>query len=198
MHLTMAPSVLPPGLASDLSVRLHGQHLARELVLTAVRGYLEPPQPHKALALSFHGWSGTGKNFVARLLAENLYRDGLRSDCVKVFIATFHFPHLKYVDLYQVRLGSARASFASRVEAGKTLRQPERPASVGGEGGPEASHPLPGSGPRRSPGVGAGGRRDRSCKPHRHPPHTGEVLDTWKEGFCPKHHLSRAISSARR
>ncbi|XP_025777061.1 torsin-3A [Puma concolor] len=94
------------GLASDLSVRLHGQHLARELVLTAVRGYLEPPQPHKALALSFHGWSGTGKNFVARLLAENLYRDGLRSDCVKVFIATFHFPHPKYVDLYQEQLTS--------------------------------------------------------------------------------------------
>lgn len=131
----MAPSVLPPGLASDLSVRLHGQHLAGELVLTAVRGYLELPQPHKALALSFHGWSGTGKNFVAQLLAENLYRDGLRSNCVKVFIATFHFPHPKYVDLYQVRLGSARASFASRAEAGKRLRQPERPASVG-EGRP--------------------------------------------------------------
>ncbi|KAM7054391.1 torsin-3A [Molossus nigricans] len=92
------------GLRSDLSVRLHGQHLARELVLTTVRGYLELPQPNKALALSFHGWSGTGKNFVARLLAENLYRDGLKSDCVKVFITLFHFPHPKYVDLYKEQL----------------------------------------------------------------------------------------------
>ncbi|XP_004269848.1 torsin-3A isoform X1 [Orcinus orca] len=92
------------GLEADLRVRLHGQHLARELVLTAARGYLELPQPDKALALSFHGWSGTGKNFVARMLAENLYRDGLRSDCVKVFIATLHFPHHKYVDLYQEQL----------------------------------------------------------------------------------------------
>ncbi|XP_057582308.1 torsin-3A isoform X2 [Hippopotamus amphibius kiboko] len=91
------------GLEADLRVRLHGQHLARELVLTAARGYLELPRPDKALALSFHGWSGTGKNFVARMLAENLYRDGLRSDCVKVFIATLHFPHPKYEDLYKTR-----------------------------------------------------------------------------------------------
>ncbi|ELW70860.1 Torsin-3A, partial [Tupaia chinensis] len=94
------------GLESDLSVRLHGQHLARELVLRTVRGYLETPLPARALALSFHGWSGTGKNFMARMLAENLYRDGLRSDCVKMFIATFHFPHPKYVDLYQERLAA--------------------------------------------------------------------------------------------
>lgn len=98
--------MLPLGLESDLSVQLHGQHLARELVPTTVRGYLELPRPDKALALSFHGWSGTGKNFVARMVAENLYRDGLRSDCVVVFIATFHFPHPKFVDLYKVRPGS--------------------------------------------------------------------------------------------
>ncbi|XP_037681190.1 torsin-3A isoform X2 [Choloepus didactylus] len=92
------------GLEWDLSVRLHGQHVARELVLRTVRGYLETPRPDQALALSFHGWSGTGKNFVARMLAENLYRDGLRSDCVKVFITMFHFPHPKYVDLYKEQL----------------------------------------------------------------------------------------------
>uniref|UniRef100_A0A2K5IDA3 Torsin-3A n=1 Tax=Colobus angolensis palliatus TaxID=336983 RepID=A0A2K5IDA3_COLAP len=88
----------------DLNVRLHGQHLVRQLVLRTVRGYLETPQPDKALALSFHGWSGTGKNFVARMLVENLYRDGLMSDCVRMFIATFHFPHRKYVDLYKEQL----------------------------------------------------------------------------------------------
>ncbi|XP_015441622.1 torsin-3A, partial [Pteropus alecto] len=89
------------GLESDLRVCLHGQHLAQELVLTTVRSYLELPRPDKALALSFHGWSGTGKNFVARMLAENLYRDGLRSDCVKLFITTLHFPHSKDLDLYK-------------------------------------------------------------------------------------------------
>ncbi|XP_032770839.1 torsin-3A [Rattus rattus] len=89
------------GLESDLRVRLHGQHLASKLVLEAVKGYLEMPHVGKALALSFHGWSGTGKNFVARMLVDNLYRDGMRSDCVKMFISTFHFPHPKYVDFYK-------------------------------------------------------------------------------------------------
>lgn len=105
--LTVASALPSLGLESDLRVRLHGQHLAQELVPTMVRSYLELPRPDKALALSFHGWSGTGKNFVARMLAENLYRDGLRSDCVKLFIATFHFPHPKDADLYEVRPGSA-------------------------------------------------------------------------------------------
>lgn len=109
--LTLA-SFLLSGLESDLRVRLHGQHLASELVLRAVKGYLEKPHGDKALALSFHGWSGTGKNFVARMLAENLYRDGLRSDCVKMFISTFHFPHPKYADVYKVRPQRWRAALA--------------------------------------------------------------------------------------
>uniref|UniRef100_K7FXD8 Torsin family 3 member A n=2 Tax=Pelodiscus sinensis TaxID=13735 RepID=K7FXD8_PELSI len=69
-----------------------------------MRSFLETPQPAKALALLFHGWSGTGKNFVARMIADHLYRDGLKSECVKVFISLFHFPHPKYVDLYQGQL----------------------------------------------------------------------------------------------
>lgn len=93
------------GLESDLRVRLHGQHLASKLVLRAVKGYLELPHAGKALALSFHGWSGTGKNFVARMVVDNLYRDGMRSDCVRMFISTFHFPHPKQLDAYKVRLG---------------------------------------------------------------------------------------------
>ncbi|CAM2118561.1 torsin-3A isoform X1 [Caretta caretta] len=92
------------GLEMDLSRRLHGQHLAKDVVLRAMQGFLETTQPEKALALSFHGWSGTGKNFVARMIADHLYRDGLKSECVKVFISLFHFPHPKYVDLYKVQL----------------------------------------------------------------------------------------------
>ncbi|POI30969.1 hypothetical protein CIB84_005279, partial [Bambusicola thoracicus] len=72
------------GLELDLHEQLHGQHLAKEVVIRAVRGFLQNPQPQKALVLSFHGWSGTGKNFVARMVAAHLYRDGLKSDCVRV------------------------------------------------------------------------------------------------------------------
>ncbi|XP_030350819.1 torsin-3A [Strigops habroptila] len=92
------------GLAADLNGQLHGQHLAKEVVIQAVQGFLQSPQPEKALVLSFHGWSGTGKNFVARMVASHLYRDGLKSECVRLFISLFHFPHHMYVDSYKAQL----------------------------------------------------------------------------------------------
>ncbi|NWH80391.1 TOR3A protein, partial [Piaya cayana] len=92
------------GLKADLDRQLHGQHLAKEVIIQAVQGFLQSPRPRKALVLSFHGWSGTGKNFVTRLLANHLYRDGLKSECVRVFISLFHFPHHNYVDTYKAQL----------------------------------------------------------------------------------------------
>ncbi|NXD15279.1 TOR3A protein, partial [Nothocercus nigrocapillus] len=92
------------GLELDLTGQLHGQHLASEVIIRAVRGFVQSPRPGKALVLSFHGWSGTGKNFVARMVAGHLYRDGLRSECVRTFVSLFHFPHRKSVDSYKVQL----------------------------------------------------------------------------------------------
>lgn len=92
-----------PGLARDLQTKLHGQHLAQSVVLKAIQGFVKNPESNKPLTLSFHGWSGTGKNFVARIIADNLYRDGVKSECVRLFIAPFHFPHARLVDTYKVR-----------------------------------------------------------------------------------------------
>ncbi|XP_010779914.1 torsin-3A-like, partial [Notothenia coriiceps] len=88
-------------LALDLRTRLHGQHLVQSVVLKAVQGFLSSPESNKPLTLSFHGWSGTGKNYVARIIADNLYRDGVKSECVRLFIAPFHFPHARLVDTYK-------------------------------------------------------------------------------------------------
>lgn len=90
------------GLERDLQVKLHGQHLAQSVVLKAIQGFIKNPESNKPLTLSFHGWSGTGKNFVARIVADNLYRDGIKSECVRLFIAPFHFPHARLVDVYKV------------------------------------------------------------------------------------------------
>ncbi|NXS34065.1 TOR3A protein, partial [Pomatostomus ruficeps] len=92
------------GLEVDLNGQLHGQHLAKEMVVQALQGFLQSPRPQKALVLSFHGWSGTGKNFVARMVASHLYQDGLKSECVRVFVSLLHFPHHKYVDSYKAQL----------------------------------------------------------------------------------------------
>lgn len=94
---------LHAGLEADLHGQLHGQHLAKAVVVRRVQEFLQSPRPEKALVLSFHGWSGTGKNFVARMVASHLFRDGLKSECVRMFISLFHFPHRTYMDSYKVR-----------------------------------------------------------------------------------------------
>ncbi|XP_026125028.1 torsin-3A [Carassius auratus] len=95
------------GLEKDLQMKLHGQHLVQSVVLKAIQGFIKNPESNKPLTLSFHGWSGTGKNFVARIVADNLYRDGIKSECVRLFIAPFHFPHARLVDVYKGQLREA-------------------------------------------------------------------------------------------
>ncbi|XP_020650485.3 torsin-1B [Pogona vitticeps] len=91
-------------LQQNLDEKLFGQHLAKEVVLKAVTGFVNNPSPKKPLALSLHGWAGTGKNFVSQILAENIHKLGLRSRFVHLFLATLHFPHDHHLQLYQDQL----------------------------------------------------------------------------------------------
>ncbi|CAJ0918873.1 unnamed protein product [Ranitomeya imitator] len=92
------------GLQWDLERRVHGQHLAVKQILTSLEKFLQEDGTKKTLVLSFHGWTGTGKNLAARIIAENLYQDGQRSRCTRVFIPQLHFPHLSHVEAYKVQL----------------------------------------------------------------------------------------------
>ena len=76
-----------------------GQHIVKNLVIRALKTHLRKQNPQKSLVMSFHGWTGTGKNFVARFVAKSLFRKGLESDFVKVFISTVHFPDPKKVTM---------------------------------------------------------------------------------------------------
>ncbi|XP_030625503.1 torsin family 1 [Chanos chanos] len=92
------------GLKIDLEKRLFGQHVASQVVLKAVTGFMNNKNPKKPLVLSLHGWTGTGKNFVSQLIAENIYREGMGSKYVHLFTATAHFPHEKNIDIYKSQL----------------------------------------------------------------------------------------------
>ena len=81
-----------------------GQHLVRDIVSKALKTHLKKEKPKKALVLSFHGWTGTGKNFVASYIAQSLYRNGLKSQFVKYFISTVNYPDPKKVDIYKIEL----------------------------------------------------------------------------------------------
>ena len=87
---------------SELSKRVYGQHLVQQTVVAAVKAHLENDKPHKALVLSFHGWTGGGKNYVTSILIDHLYKKGVDSAYVHLFIGGLHFAHSEDVFLYQV------------------------------------------------------------------------------------------------
>lgn len=92
-----------PGLKTDLENKLFGQHIASRVILKAVSGFMSNDNPKKPLVLSLHGWTGTGKNFVSQLIAENIYKEGMDSNFVHIFTSELHFPHSRQVDTYKVQ-----------------------------------------------------------------------------------------------
>ncbi|XP_067868279.1 torsin-1A-like [Heterodontus francisci] len=92
------------GLERDFTHKLFGQHIARKVIVKAIKGSLSTPDPKKPLTMSLHGDSGTGKNFVSQLIAQNLYKNGMNSQYIHVFVSTHHFPHLQLINQYQNQL----------------------------------------------------------------------------------------------
>lgn len=92
------------GLEEKLTKNVFGQHLVTSLVTRSVRAHLRKSNPQKALVMSFHGWTGAGKNYVARWIAESMFKEGMSSKYVHLFISTLHFPHQEQADLYRLRV----------------------------------------------------------------------------------------------
>jgi len=101
----------PPWLSADISLledrlaaNVFGQHLVSRLVTRSVRAHVKKSHPKKALVLSFHGWTGSGKNFVSKFVAECLFKLGMNSKFVHLFISTLHFPNNEMADIYKLRV----------------------------------------------------------------------------------------------
>lgn len=93
-------------LQENLDRKLFGQHLVSKVIVKAVKGFLNNENAKKPLALSLHGWTGTGKNFVSKIIAESIYKNGLKSKYVHQFVATLHFPHAQDINTYKDQLQS--------------------------------------------------------------------------------------------
>lgn len=91
------------GVSEDFSQNLYGQHLAEDIVVRALRAHFRS-KPVKPLVMSFHGWTGGGKNFVSALIAKNIYKEGLKSQFVHLFIGERHFKHKDLIDQYKDNL----------------------------------------------------------------------------------------------
>lgn len=105
-------------LALTLNSKLYGQHLVIDPLVKHLKAHGKE-NPSKALALSFHGWTGTGKNYVSRIVAEKLFRKGMKSKYVHLISATKEFPHQEMVAFYKDKL---RELIESRVkECGRSF-----------------------------------------------------------------------------
>ncbi|XP_077945050.1 torsin-1A-like [Gasterosteus aculeatus] len=92
------------GLQLDLQTKLFGQQIASRVILKSVKGFMSNDNPKKPLVLSLHGPSGTGKNLVSELIADNIYKEGMDSSFVHVFTSELHFPHSSHLDTYKSQL----------------------------------------------------------------------------------------------
>lgn len=90
------------GLHDDMKAKLYGQHLAVDVVGKLVEGHIHAHHPSKALVLSFHGTTGVGKNYVSTMIADRLYKRGMESKFVKLYIATVDFQSKEDVSKYRV------------------------------------------------------------------------------------------------
>ncbi len=77
--------------------------MALETTLNSLDAHLRDPNPGKALVLSFHGWAGSGKTYLAQHIMRALYEKGVHSKYVKFYMASFHFPDETKVKEYKVR-----------------------------------------------------------------------------------------------
>ena len=89
-------------LSSNLKYQVYGQHLVLKAVVRHLKAHLSNNDPSKALALSFHGGTGTGKNHVSKIIANHVFKEGMKSKFVHMIASTKEFPHVDMVPLYKV------------------------------------------------------------------------------------------------
>ena len=79
-------------LERDIRNKVHGQPLITEPIIHSLTAHMKDPNPPRPLVMYFSGWTGTGKTYVAHMIARNLYKLGMDSNFVKYISSSFHFP----------------------------------------------------------------------------------------------------------
>ncbi|CAL8387698.1 unnamed protein product [Boreogadus saida] len=92
------------GLEADLGRNLFGQHIASDVIVKALTGFMNNGNPKKPLVLSFHGTTGTGKNLASQLIVKNIFEKGMDSPFVHFFNSVINFPYASQVETYKSQL----------------------------------------------------------------------------------------------
>ncbi|GFU32526.1 torsin-1B [Nephila pilipes] len=91
-------------LEEEFQKNLFGQHFAKLIVPKILNTHVLKTQPKKALVMSFHGWTGCGKNHVSRMIAKHMFTRGSDSTFHHLYIGSQDFPHKQEVNKYRDRL----------------------------------------------------------------------------------------------
>ena len=75
-----------------------------DIVSKAIHHHVFNDRPEKALVLSFHGSTGTGKNYVSDIITNHLYFLGSRSKFVVKRLSGQDYPHASEIDKYEKEL----------------------------------------------------------------------------------------------
>ncbi|KAI6184949.1 Torsin [Aphelenchoides bicaudatus] len=93
-------------LREQMNNDLYGQHIAKDIILRSIHAHMEKQNPKKALVLSLHGWTGSGKNYLASMVRRAMYKKDDHSNFAHLFVSTLHFPHPDEVPKYQSQIRS--------------------------------------------------------------------------------------------
>ena len=89
--------------------------------------------------MSFHGWTGSGKNYVTKFITESLFEKGLSSKFVHLFVSTLHFPgeshYFPMAEIKDINKGT------KPLKKPKQKRPPKRNYKIQGTSNPVASYP---------------------------------------------------------
>ncbi|XP_015113701.1 torsin-like protein [Diachasma alloeum] len=88
-------------LRKALGDRLFGQHIASKTIVSALGAHRAVNSPNKPLTMSFHGLAGTGKNYVAQMIAFAYFKKGQNSKYYHFFNGRTEFPLASRLEFYQ-------------------------------------------------------------------------------------------------
>jgi hypothetical protein len=89
-------------LETSLKEHLFGQHIVYDVVIHAIKSHFGDIAPKKALALSFNGFTGSGKTFVSQFIMKSLFVSGIKSKYAHFFSGRNHFAMESKADIYKV------------------------------------------------------------------------------------------------
>lgn len=92
------------GIGDALKEELYGQHIAQKIITVALQNHFSKNNARKPLVFSFHGWTGTGKNYVSNIITEHIFKHKMHSYFLHKFIVPLHFPHKSEVNTYKEHL----------------------------------------------------------------------------------------------